>query len=141
MRKLVTIVLVSVALAAGCGDKKGEGGGGGKESVKWPEKPANGAPVAVEFVKMTGKGEDLEAEMRFFNFADKPVRRIYLDLHYLGEDGKPLREPFPFTLQAPTLVEAKGTRTKDVGAFVPEATKKVQGEVREVEFADGTKWP
>lgn len=135
-RKLIGFAVVALALA--CGGKKGDGGKGG-DSVKWPEKPADGAPVVGEFIEMTGEGEDMEAKIRFFNFTDKSIDRLQMTLHYLDGSGKEL-DDFPYTVMQGKLIDAKGHRTKEVGAFIPKETKKVTAEIREVQFTDGTTW-
>jgi hypothetical protein len=137
MQKL--IVLAVLGLAA-CGGKKDDGGGGGAAEVKWPDKPADGTPVVFEFVEVAGKGDKLKAKMRMFNFSDKTVTRIVSTLDYLDGTGKSLKD-FPWSMQGPALLDPKGTKDKDMGAFLPAETKKVNAKITGVDFGDGTKWP
>ncbi len=135
------IGVLSAVLVVGVGfigcDKKDEGDK--KDSVTWPEKPADGAPVAMVFLEMKGEGEDMHASVRFFNFSDKGIKRISMTLDYLGEGDKKLKD-FPWSQMFPRNLEAKGHFKSNVGAFLPEGTKKVNARMREVEFEDGTKW-
>src|SRR6185295_5770449 len=133
--KRLAIVLLLFVMA--CGKKDG---GGGDSDVKWPAKPANGSPLAIEFVALKGTGDDISADMRLFNFEAKPITGISLELHYQGADGKDLKT-FPWGAQAaPYLVDAKGTSVKDMGAFIPAEAKTVSADIHEVTFKDGTKW-
>jgi hypothetical protein len=86
------------------------------------------------------KGKDLEAKVRMFNFTDKDVIRISATLDYLDGTGKKLKD-FPWGMSgAPNVVEAKGTKVDEVGAFLPPETKSVEVRVRSVDFKDGSKW-
>jgi len=127
-------ILVLACFAVSC---SGKGGGGEKE--KWPEKPADGAPVAFEFVKLSGAGDDLRAEFKIFNFEGKPVNKLFMKLHYLDASGKELKD-FPWSAQAPELVGAKKSAKFEAGAFLPKETASVKVTLREVGFKDGSKW-
>lgn len=131
-------LLLSFVIA--CGSKKEGDGGGGGGDVKWPEKPASGAPVALEFIGLVGQGDRMEANMRIFNFSDKPVTRINMTLDYLDATGKKLKD-FPWGQSGPSLVGPKEYKDKEMGAFIPAETKKVTATVKDVEFGDGSKWP
>lgn len=106
---------------------------------EWPAPPADGAPVALEFVAMARKGEDLRATMRVFNYGGQAVRGVHLELEYLGPDGAVLKS-FPWSQVAPTLVEAKATSTQEMGAFIPPETASVRAIVKRVELTDGSEW-
>jgi len=131
--RLFPILLLAV-FALSC---SGKGGGGEKE--KWPEKPADGAPVAFEFVKLNGAGDDLLAEFKIFNFEDKPVNKLRMKLHYLDASGKELKD-FPWSALAPEIVGAKKSAKFEAGAFLPKETASVKVTLREVGFKDGSKW-
>lgn len=112
----------------------------GGEEVKWPEKPADGTPVVIEFVKLVGEGDKKEAKMRVFNFEEKSVTRLNMMLDYLDKDGKKLKD-FPWSAQASAgLVGAKEHKVKEMGAFIPDGTAKVVANLSEVEFRDGKTW-
>jgi len=128
-------MLVLAAFAVSCSGK----GGGGGEKEKWPEKPADGAPVAFEFVKLNGAGDELEAEFKIFNFEGKPVNKLFMKLHYLDASGKELKD-FPWSAQAPELVGAKKSARFEAGAFIPKETASVKVTLREVGFKDGSQW-
>lgn len=106
---------------------------------EWPALPADGAPVAVEFVAMARAGEDLRATMRVFNFGDQAVRGVHLELEYLGADGAVIKS-FPWSQVAPSLVEAKAHSLQDMGAFIPAETASVRAVVKRVELTDGSDW-
>ena len=122
-------------------EAKGVQGGGTQAAggTAWPDKPADGAPVVVQFVSMTRKGDDPRAKMQIFNFADKGIRGVHLDLHYLGAKDEELKT-FPWSQVAPTLVEAKSHSAQEMGAFIPEETARVTADVKRVEYSDGTEW-
>lgn len=137
MKRLAHFVslLVLAAFALSCSGK----GGGGGDKEKWPEKPADGAPLAFEFVKLDGAGDDLRAEFKVFNFEDKPVNKVFMKLHYLDAAGKELKD-FPWSAQAPEIVGAKKSASLKAGAFLPKETASVKVTLREVAFKDGSMW-
>ena len=112
----------------------------GGEEVKWPEKPTDGTPVVIEFVKLVGEGDKKEAKMRIFNFEEKSVTRLQMTLDYLDKDGNKLKD-FPWSAHAMGgLVGSKAHKVKEMGAFIPDGTVKVVANLAEVEFRDGTTW-
>ena len=128
----ILIALALLGLTACGGDKK--------EQAPWPEKPADGTPVVVEFVALDGEGKKMSAKMRVFNFSDKAVSRVGLQLDYLDAQGKKLKD-FPWSQQGmPQLVGPKGQEVAEMGAFLPPETAKVMAKVELVEFKDGSKW-
>ena len=133
MNKAWVLVFVVVSALAACKGKKDNA------DMKWPDKPADGTPVAMQFLSMKGAGDRMEAHVRFFNFADKAVTGVRMELHYQGADGKDLKT-FPYGVQAPGLIGAKDTAEKDVGAFIPADTKNVTADISEVDYADGPAW-
>jgi len=140
MQRRLWLALV-LGLVISCGGKKDEGGGGGGATdMKWPAQPTDGKPVVFEFDSLTGTGDKMEAKVRMFNFTDKAVKRMSTTLHYLDGTGKELKS-FPWGMSGPTLLGAKEAKEETVGAFIPAETKKVDVELREVDFGDGSKWP
>ena len=137
--KPICLALI-LGLVISCGGKKDEGGGGGGAEVKWPDKPADGTPVVFEFVEVSGTGDKIKAKMRMFSFSDKMITRVNSTLDYLDGTGKKLKD-FPWSMSGPGLLEAKQTKDKDMGAFIPAETKKVVAHISEVGFSDGSKWP
>ncbi len=137
MRMITRIlpVLMFLVFAAGCSGK----GGAGESKEKWPAKPADGAPLVVEFVKLVGADKDMQAELKLFNFEAKAVRRLFMTTHFLDASGKELKD-FPWSVQAPEVVGAKKTAVIKAGAFLPKETVSVKVTLREVEFTDGSKW-
>ncbi len=127
-------ILVLAFLAVSC---SGKSGGGEKE--KWPERPADGAPVAFVFVEIDGDGDDRGAEFKIYNFEDKAVNKLFMKLHYLDASGKELKD-FPWSAQAPELVGAKKSAKFEAGAFIPKETASVKVTLREVGYKDGSKW-
>ena len=112
----------------------------GGEEVKWPEKPTDGTPVVIEFVKLVGEGDKKAAEMRVFNFEQKSVTRLNMMLDYLDKDGNKLKD-FPWSAQAGAgLVGSKAHKVQKMGAFIPDGTTKVVANISDVEFRDGTTW-
>lgn len=126
-------VLMFLVFAAGCSGKSA----GPKE--KWPEKPADGAPLVIEFVKIAGQGDDTRAELKVFNFEDKDVMRLHMTLHYLDASGKELKD-FPWSVQANPVVGAKKSAVIEAGAFLPKETVSVKVDLRSVQFDGGGKW-
>jgi len=136
-----TCLALILGLVIACGGKKDEGGGGGGATeMTWPAQPADGTPVVFEFVEVTGTGDKLKAKMRMFNFTQKKITRITSKLDYLDATGKKLKD-FPWSMQGPALLGPKEAKEKDMGAFLPAETKKVEAKIEGVDFDDGTKWP
>lgn len=137
--RAIGVLAAVFVLGAGFGgcDKKDEGEK--KDSVTWPEKPADGAPVVMVFLEMEGEGEEMSASVRFFNFSDKAVKSIRMTLDYLGEGDKKLKD-FPWGQTFAGNLSSKGHMKTRVGAFIPDGTQKVAARIRKVEFQDGTEW-
>jgi hypothetical protein len=136
------VLALILGLVISCGGKKDGDGGGGDDNVKWPAQPEGGAPLAFESLEVVKDkaGKDLVAKVRIFNFSDKGVKGFNGKLHYLDASDKELKS-FPWGHSAGLgLVKAKGTAVEEMGAFIPEGTKKVTVELRNVTFDDGSKW-
>lgn len=128
LQSLLCVLVASIFLACG-GDE-----------VKWPEKPADGTPVVIEFVKLVGEGDKKSAEMRVFNFAEQSLTRMQMKLHYLDKDGKELGD-FPWSQQSGSgIVGTKAYKVVKMGAFLKEGTTKVTAELEEAEFRGGKSW-
>ena len=138
MTRLLLALALTTTAVTGCGKKDGDSAAK-KDDVAWPAKPTDDTPIVWQFEKLEGTGDQAAAKMRVFNFTDKAVKGVRMTLHYIDGAGKELKT-FPWGAMAPELVGAKGTKVHEVGAFIPPETKTVTATVREVEFADGTKW-
>jgi hypothetical protein len=126
-------------LVSACKDKPEEGKGGEPE-IAWPEKPADGTPVAVKVLElMKDESKGPQARMRLFNFSDKSVERVSLTLHYKDGQGKELKT-FPHTQMWPGGVESKDYASFKGGMFMPKETEKIEVEVKKVVFAGGVAW-
>ena len=141
----MTMLAVCVSLAlGGCSKKDGTADEKDKAAaepkIDWPQKPADGSPVAIEFLGLAGKGDRVKAKVRMFNFGEKDVNRVTMTLHYLDESGKELKS-FPWSqMQNPKLIDGKDVVEKKIGAFLPAETKTVKATLEEVSFTDDTTW-
>jgi hypothetical protein len=134
LTRLLPLVIL-VAFTVGCSKKEADP----EKHAKWPAKPGDGTPLVLEFVKMTGEGQDRRGELRIFNFQDQDVKKVHLTLRYLDAAGKELKT-FPWSVMQNPVVEAKKSATIEAGAFIPEGTTRVEAVLREVELAGGGKW-
>lgn len=107
---------------AGCSKKSDAPAEPAQPEVKWPDKPANGAPLALEFVRLEGEGDDRRALMNVFNFADTSVTQFVAELQYRDKDGKVLKT-FPHTQYE--LFTKKSVDELKVGFFMPPETTSV----------------
>lgn len=151
MRRALLALAISALVVSTAGCRKGGDADKSRPAQKqetptagpgaegWPAKPADGAPVAVEFVSLAKAGDDLRARMRLSNFGEKDVRGVHLELEYLAEDGKVLKA-MPWSQVAPTLVGARAQAEHEMGAFLPPDTKTVRAVIHRVELSDGTDW-
>lgn len=134
---LLSSILAVAALQPAC---KGKSDSAAKSDVTWPAQPADGTPIVAEFVSLAGTGDNVEATLRLFNFADKDVTGVHMTLHYLDAAGKELKD-FPWSQSKPSgLVEKKGTADIKAGAFIPAGTKTVTAEFRSVVYSDASTW-
>lgn len=112
----------------------------GGDEVTWPEKPADGTPVVIQFVKIAGEGDDMSAKMRVFNFGEQSVTRMQMTLEYLDADGKKLGD-FPWSQHAMSgIVDKKAHKVVNMGALIKKGTTKVRAVLSEVEFRGGKTW-
>lgn len=144
-RPLTWIVIVTGALAWSAGCKKAaepEAPDLAKktaESVLWPEKPADGAPVAARFVRMIGEGKRRGAEVQLFNFAAQHLLDIDLVLIWVDADGKELGR-WPQRARSKRLVAKGGQATMSMGSHVPVGTTAARLTVRRLGFEGGIDW-
>ncbi len=135
--RFVPLILAVVVTACGSpGDAKKKDGA---DKVAWPAQPADGAPVAWEFIELTGEGDKRAAKMRMFNFADKTVTKVQATLHYLDASGAEL-DTFPWTQMGPNMIGAKDHKEAKMGAFLPESTASVKATIESVEYDDASNW-
>ena len=106
--------------------------------ANWPDPPASGAPVAVRFEQLVDGPATRQARLHFYNYADRDVVGIELDLRYVDEAGRVLKH-LPW--RARPELPAGGVATRLVGAFLPAQTQRVDATVVAVHFADGSRWP
>jgi hypothetical protein len=79
------------------------------------------------------------ASMRIKNVSGELVKEALLALHYLDADGKELDDPFShLSSWTPALAPGR-SREQAMGFKIPEGTKTVRGELREVKLA-GRSW-
>ena len=106
-------------------------------SVEWPAEPDNGAPVAAEFLGWDGEGEDRSAELRLFNFSDREVRQVRIDLNFLDESGAEISDQPHMDMRRLGAGEHS-----DIGAgfMIEAAAVSVNPVVTRVIFADGEEW-
>ncbi len=131
---LLAFAALPLAATSACGKK---GGKTEKEAVKWPDAPKGDVPLVVEFQSMDKTNSGPRANLRVFNFTQKPVRQAYFLLHYF-EGAKEIKD-FPQT-QIGRLPDGKDWEDITASAFIPDECTKVTAEVREVEYQDGTSW-
>jgi hypothetical protein len=134
---LMGVVFLGACFGA-CKDKAGEGES--KAKIKWPEKPADGCPVAVKVLELLEPGtKGPRARMRVFNFSEKKVERLSMTLHYQDGNGKEIKT-FPHTQMWPGGVAGKSHDTFKGGMFMPQKTKKVVVDIEKVVFSGGEVW-
>ncbi|MCA9560487.1 MAG: hypothetical protein KC583_18190 [Myxococcales bacterium] len=122
IRTLALCLAATGLTAVGCSKKDDAPAEAAKPDVKWPDKPANGAPLALEFVRFEGEGEKRRAVMNVFNFADVSVTQFVADLQYRDKDGNVLKT-FPHTQYE--VFTKKSVDDLEVGFFMPPETTSV----------------
>jgi hypothetical protein len=132
MFQRMVVVPFLVVMAVGCGKA---------DTSKWPPRPADGAPLALEFVEM-GKHKNGEPAARFrvYDYDEKSIRSFRGLMHYLDATGNELERMPASVSKARGIVEGKSTSEEMLGFHVPEATSRVTVDVTFVEFADGSTW-
>jgi len=101
---------------------------------------SNTAPVSVQTLTFTPKaaGKKGGFTYRFENRSKKAVAQIVMDMAFRDADGV-LEKTVPFT-RAQTLAPGAKEEEKSDDFFMSETTRNVTIAVKEVTFADGTKW-
>ncbi len=128
MRTLTFIACLAASslLATGCSKKGDAPAEPAQPDVKWPDAPKNGAPLALEFVRLEGEGDRRRAVMNVFNFADTSVTQFVAELQYRDKDGKVLKT-FPHTQYE--VFTKKSVDDLEVGFFLPPETTSVTATV------------
>lgn len=109
---------------------------------------AGKAPVTLEYLGIEGDGNFKKVKIRVKNHANKAIRRIDMQLHYLDAAGKELkkwsghaRSSFGPRGQREPVAEKNSTaETKVTAFFMPKETKSVRVELEKIAFADATIW-
>jgi hypothetical protein len=127
---------VVAAMLVACGGSADDKPGG----VAWPAQPADGTPVVVEFVAITGPADRLEAKLRVFSFTDKVITKIDSRLTYVDRSGDKLQE-VPWSWAGAQLLAPRTYKDKTVGATMPDGAHQVTAIVQSVGYADGSRWP
>lgn len=97
------------------------------------------APVTVKYDSITGEENFRNVKFRVTNHANKDIESISMELAYLDENGKELKD-FPTTHQG-NVIPANGSADIKVTAFfMPEGTSSVKSTLKSVEFTDATRW-
>ena len=142
MKPCTWVLLIGLAATHSPGCKKPPAAGGGAASpllVKWPTRPADGAPVALVFAGMTHRGEQLDAELRVFSFSQRAVRALRLTFHFLDKKGGRLGR-LAYPRQGQPLVGPKTFVTLHITARMPSQTDRVTVTLNTVVFRDGSRW-
>jgi hypothetical protein len=108
-----------------------------KPAVKWPAKPANGAPIALVFKKFEGEGDRKVALFDLFNFGESNLTRFTAMLEYLDASGKVLKD-FPHTHMK--VVGGKEVAEIKAGFFIPAEATSVRAVIRNTEHGAANKW-
>ena len=110
------------------------------DRVEWPDEPLDDTPAAVTFVSLTrAKNESLRAKVRIFNFTEKDLAQLELELLCRDVDGRsiPCIKPWSTTRNVP----ARSHVTHVIGAHLPAESDSIEVSVIHAQFADGNKWP
>ncbi len=131
--------------AMGCGKDGGE-------AAKVPPKPANGSPLAAEFVGFGGSGAERTVKARLYNFGDKTAAGYVILARYYDADDKIMKvkpgTPFEKDTDFMSLsgnkykCEPKKNATIEIDMMnVPEGAKRAELLVSKVDAvaADGMK--
>jgi hypothetical protein len=87
--RLLVIAGLTLCAPLGCKDKDGDSPAA--EEVKVLEAPANGSPVAAQFVKFTGEGDERGMEVLLYNTGDKTAASYILLFRYFDADDNILK--------------------------------------------------
>ena len=101
---------------------------------------SNAAPVSVQTLTFTPKaaGKKGGFTYRLENRSKKPIAQVVMDMGFRDADGV-LEKTVPFT-RAQNLAEGAKEEEKSDDFFMSETTRNVTIAVKDVTFADGTKW-
>jgi hypothetical protein len=102
--------------------------------------PANATPLSVQTLNFTPKapGKKGSFTYRLENRSKKPVAQVVMDMGFRDADGV-LEKKVPFT-RSQTLAAGAKEEEKSDDFFMSETTRNVTITVKELTFADGTKW-
>jgi len=91
LARIVVVVGLSLGTLTACGKDKAQEEESDKPEQKIPPEASNGSPVAVEFVKFEGEGEERGLELHVYNFGDKTAASYTFLLRYYDGDDKLLK--------------------------------------------------
>jgi hypothetical protein len=112
-------------------------GAAAKAEVKWPAKPADGAPIALVFKKFEGEGERKIGIFDLFNFGEGNLTRFVAKLEYLDASGKVIGG-VPHTHMQ--VVGGKAVAEIKAGFGLPPETTAMRAVVRTTEHGAANKW-
>jgi hypothetical protein len=109
-------------------------------SVKWPEPPADGEPIASVFDSIVNDDfGDPVPQFRIFNFADNAVISIGVEFTFRDADENEIGKKTWGLSRAPSIVEAKShSLVMFAGASVPVGTTSAELHLKQANFADGS---
>lgn len=96
------------------------------------------APLTLEFLEFTGQEGFKKLKFRLTNHSNNEASSLYLNIDYLDEAGKKLKD---HTTNFGGVMPAGEEKEIEVAAFfMPEETKSVKTMIKQVGFSDATKW-
>ena len=110
------------------------------DRVEWPDEPLDDTPAAVTFLGLTrAKNDSLRAKVRIFNFTEKDLTELEVELLCRDADGRsiPCIKPWSTTRNIP----ARSHVTHVIGAHLPAESDTIEVSVVQAKFTDGNKWP
>lgn len=95
-------------------------------------------PVTLEFLEFTGQEGFKKLKFRLTNHSNKEASSLYLNIDYLDETDKKLKD---HATNFGGVMPAGEEKEIEVAAFfMPEETKSVKTMIKQVGFSDATKW-
>lgn len=124
--------------------KKQSGGGEGGKAAGPAGIVELTPPATLTATKISGKGDDREAELKVKNTSGKKVEELQVELLFLKEDGS-VGKSVPHTASGLSggrgLANGKTTTINVNSFFMKDDTAAVDGVISSLKFSDGTSWP
>lgn len=95
-------------------------------------------PVTLEFLEFTGEKGFRKNRFRLTNHSNKEVSSLYLNIDYLDESGKKLKDHA--TNYGGVMPAGEKQEIEVAAFFMPEETKSVSVQIRQIHFSDATEW-